>query len=166
MAPNPSVRSQVHSAIVTLLGAISVANGYNTDLAVAAGGGGAHKLYNENSRKTPPLVFVILNTEEKISQDNQFLHCRAEFECVGEVAIQEETQQDQLAERLDLLMTDIEKALLNGVLQSPAFGVVGVEDVELGGYDIHEVSPFRASAVIFGTVQYRHRADNPSDGST
>ena len=157
-----SVRSQAHVALTAALNAISVATGFNTNVAPSAGGGGAQRILSANQLETLPTVLVFMDDERAIEGDQLFLMRQTDFELVGVVA---EDPAVSLADKLDLLLTDIEKVLLIEKAKNPPLSVVGVTDLTIAGVNTEfPGQKHQVAGSVMCTVHFRHTRLDPSVG--
>lgn len=80
-----SLRDNIVAAVVANLGAISVAEGFNTNIATGAGGGGCQTPSAEGKVEYDPLpcIHVYYGVERKKVREIQYWVCDMELEVVG-----------------------------------------------------------------------------------
>lgn len=150
-----SYRSRIVDSIVATLNTISVAGGYETNLSVASGGGGAYHWMSKapTVQKSPFAAVTALS--EQVTTD---MHLATEKELRIEVSMwhlyDSETDAEHGWDRLDPLLQDATRALL----VDPSRGLPGVViDTRINGYDLRpdtEAGQF-VVAVLRITVPYR-----------
>lgn len=154
-----SRRQKVIDAVVAALGVIQVANGYNTDAGV---NGDKVPKRGSSSGATLPLVLVHSPREVKDDQaiSDQY-HCTMTLEIF---AAAHSAEDGFVEEDVDLLVADVERALLAQKNAEPPLGVAGCIDIRLQGHTKLEArgDEIFVGAVIDATVEYRHDIDNPA----
>lgn len=150
-----SLRRSILQALVDALGLISVANGYNSNVAVAAGGGGAQKRVEPaNKLEKLPALIVGLWEEDKDDAVHSHYQATARVMVGAYVRPANGAAVDDLVEDL---VEDVEKALFALKAMDPALGVSGVQDLKVVGHTKFEDDGQQLSgAMVEVEVLYRH----------
>lgn len=149
-----SRRSLIRDALVAQLQTITTAGGYQTDPVVQKA-----KLPRNDFRNLP-LVVVATASESKVDQTN--------IDVVKQLVVTIECFPFQEAgseidEAVDLLVTDVQKALLLASEADPQLGVAGVTDLGENGFDAYELDMLGLiGATVPVTLRYRHDVDDPA----
>lgn len=160
-----SRRKLLLQALVDQLNTITVANGYNTDLGIA---GGAQKVQVEtNQLGTLPVALVSMFGEDKEADLVRFV--TGTLRCV--VAIWPDVAEgDDAEDKLDDLITDVERAIAVQMDADPPWGIAGALRIERDGVVSHvkNTPDGEVSAEIEVVLGYRHDLGDPTafGGST
>lgn len=160
-----SRRDLIVAAVISTLETITVANGYNVNLATGAGGGGVQEMDPvENVVATLPVVFVQVDGESKDESQSSHYFTRA----LMRLAVTLVPSLDGAATvrtAVDDLVEDMERALLAQALADPVLGIAGVEHILLGGYEQGGLELMAGQvdegAIYEVTIVYRHDVDDP-----
>lgn len=143
-------------ALVTALGAIAVSGGYNTNVATAAGGGGAQRVKRANLFEKLPVLIVSLDNEEPNEDRTQLYEpiARGSVACI--VADDGSTDPDDLTEAI---LEDVEKVLLAQDALDPILGVPGTVRLKIEGHSKYPIEAGKKiGAELRISVRYRHDA--------
>ena len=142
-----SRRSLIRDACVTALQTLNLA-------------GGVQQLRRSNTFATLPTVIVAQLGEDKgLPAPTSKISARLEL---AVDAFPEATAAD-LAPSIDDLVTSIEAVLLAQNQNDPPLGVLGVEEITLGGHEVFALEEEGlVGASLQVTVRYRHDIDDPT----
>jgi len=151
-----SVRTNIYSAMVTALGTITVANGYNVTLA------SAQKILYLATDSARPYVIASFKREDKTPATDDTYACSIRFQVFCYIDEVNEGDATSIEDAVDLLVSDVEKLLAVQRALSPPFGVTGCEDVILDGHEKYDVGgEWVQGATVFGTILYQHATEDP-----
>jgi hypothetical protein len=153
-------RQLILDSMVALLGAISTAAGYNTNVATVAGGGGAQKLGNPaNAARLAPWLVVACESEDKREARHNYFEPTATYSVTCYVRDDGETPLDDL---LEAILEDVERVLLTAKDADPPLGVAGAMDVHVEGHTkLPRDEEGFLIAALTARVQYRHDLRHP-----
>jgi hypothetical protein len=150
-----SVRSSIYAAMVTALGTITTGNGFNNTLA------SVQKVnYGQDDTQRPYLV-VTFSRETKRDRTMETKECTI----TGSIfAYSEELNEDDsgsIEDKVDLLVSDVEKLVGQQMALGVPFGAAGLKAVEIGHAKYTLGEEIVQGAEIDLTVTYHHKSDDP-----
>lgn len=155
-----TLRQDIVGAIIAALSQIRVSNGYETNVATAAGGGGASKVLPlGNSESARPFLVVSIDEEQKDDRANTYVEPTATGAIACRPADDGTSSPDDLTEQL---VGDVEKCLLAQRFADPILGLSYVVDLYIDGHQKYAPNEKNAlGAEVRFRVRYRHALTNP-----
>lgn len=151
------IRQTIVDAMVTLLGGLTIAGGYNLDWAA---GGKSQKVRNVNQTVDLPTALVIDEGEEKTGETNTKINKRMTITIEGLIAWPKTDDEFAIYEAIDLAAADLERALLLENKKDPLLGITGARRIEVNGHD-KQATDGGLIAVLRVSCDYRHDWDDP-----
>jgi len=155
-----TLRQNIVDAIIAALSTIRISNGYETNVATAAGGGGAVKIQPDSNFETVrPFLIVSIDEEQKDDRANTYIEPTASGTVACRPAPDATTSPDDLTEQL---VGDVEKCLLGQRFADPILGLAYVVDFYVDGHQKYPQTAQNAlGAEVRFRVRYRHALTNP-----
>lgn len=155
-----TLRQDIVSAIIGALSQIRVSNGYETNVATAAGGGGAQKVLPfANGESLRPFLVVSIDEEQKDDRANSYIEPTATGTVACRPADDGTSSPDDLTEQL---LGDVEKCLLAQRFADPILGLSYVVDFYVDGHQKYAPTEKNAlGAELRFRVRYRHALTSP-----
>lgn len=157
-----SVRDFIVLNMTAALNTISVANGYNSNLNTASGGGGAQKPGAvENPLAVLPVVIVSAPAEDKDEDTSRHSYIRNRLRVELEL-VPDQDGTGPVEDQIDNLVEDVERVLLGENQNDPPLSTTGVEEIRLDGHTKLPVEGESLDGALMSmTVIYRHNVDDP-----
>lgn len=154
-----SLRRTIIAALVAQLNTITVANGYVTDLGLL--GRAATPTTPRSSLSVLPVAVVSAPEEDKREPTQTYYEC--DLDVVVDAFAVELGDGGGVEDKIDELVSDIERALLLGNAMDPPFAVAGFVDLVLMGHDKWALDDVNVAGASIGCrVRYRHSVTDPS----